>query len=301
MISSLSSCLIDRIQHIYTENNAKFTKSEFPDKSLTKKIVTNFSPRRKFLHSTFNNQFENLDMRKEVSSHDLHELPYSAIVSLKIISGSYSYNGNGVFVGPSHILTSRENIIHSSLEWFDEIQVAAGLIGEEVLFGTAKVIAARTFGTTYENPYFNLALIIIDQPLGKITGWMGIYAFPEDEDISQLPVMLVGYPSFLNRMYYEYGKVTVKSEILEHTIFTEEGSSGSPILFQKDDNYFVIGIHIYGIGEINKACRLSLSKFECLLENKNFMHKMLIYVIEYSQESKNQMLVIIVINFSLRF
>ena len=274
-LSNITNDSNDTIQVIYTKYNAKFTKSKLPDKSLTTKILGNCPTRRNSFNPKYNKQTENKDARKEVTYRDLNQLPYSAIVSLTMVSGLNSFNGNGVFVGPFHILTSRENIIQASSEWFTEIFVSAGLKGDEAIFGLAKVVAVRTFDTNYDNPELNLALIIIDQPLGKATGWMGMYVFQGEEELTQLPVTLAGYPGFVNRMHYESGRVTAKSEILEHTMLIAQGSSGSPIWFQKDGDYFVVGIHIHSSGAINIACRLSMSKFEFLVENKSLLHKIL--------------------------
>ena len=274
--SLFASSSNDNIQVIYTKNDAKFTKSRLPDKSTKTPIIENCQTRRNSLHPKCNKQFENQHDRRKVTYRDLNQLPYSAIISLTMVSGLNSSNGNGVFVGPSHILTSRENILQASSEWFEEIYVSAGLKGNEALFGISRVIAVRTFDTNYDNLELNLALIIIEQPLGKATGWMGMYVFQKDEDISQLPVNLAGYPGLVNRMYYQSGRVTtVKSEILEHKIFSEQGSSGSPIWFQKDDEYFVVGIHVHSFGEVNIASRLSMSKFEFLVENKSLLYKVL--------------------------
>ena len=47
------------------------------------------------------------------------------------------------------------------------------------------------------------------------------------------------------------------------------GNSGSPIWYKSGDQYFVVGIHIEAGKPYNKGCRLSLNKFESLLQKKN--------------------------------
>ena len=276
---SISNYSNDEILTVFSKDNDKYTMSRLPDKTFPVYPISNHPILRKSVKkSTYNKQYGKQNLRTEVSFRDLGQLPYSAIVSLTMVSrldGSF-YNGNGVFVGPSHILTSRDNVIQTSSECFADIYVVAGLKANEAIFGFSKVIAFRTFDTNCDNPDLNLALLIIDQPLGKATGWLGMYAFETDkEEFMELSANLTGYQNLVSKMCSESGNVRAKSEIIEHKMFTEDGSSGSPIWLKSNEDYFICGIHIGSWGDVNKACRLSVSKFEFFVENKELLYKTL--------------------------
>ena len=281
---------------VITKDKDKQTTGSDLNRFFSSNKVTGLPPTRNIKRSRYIPlKFPN--SRKELNADEYDKFPYSTIASLTMISSTSSskYNGNGVFVGPFHILTSRKNIIDRSSKPYSKILVAAGLRSQQALFGIAEVIAIRTFDTYDDNPDLDLALLIIDKPLGKATGWMGMYAFKEDIDLSKLLVCCAGYHGMLNTMYYEYGKVRANGEILEHNLYMENGSIGSPIWFKNSSNEcLIVGIHI----ENKEACRLSLSKLEALVEKANSSHKMLKFgedIRPYLQLREDEFVIIFII------
>ena len=277
------------IINIITSRNDKYTKGEHGDINISPEnnIISDIKTRIPLLKFSCIAQIEqsgNPDSQAKLICDQYDELPYSAIASLKMTSdypyANSIYTGNGVFVGPRHILTCRHNTVNEFNRWFDEIHVFAGLRVTEAHFGVAKVIAICTFDTDYDNPEQDLALLIIDNPLGKATGWMGMYAFKEDNDILEQGVGLTGYNDSTNFLYSQNGNVKPNGEILEHDFYTNHGSCGSPIWFRNEIGlYFVVGIHVDSREIVKKASRLSLDKFEALLENKtsNSKYKIMKY------------------------
>ena len=115
-----------------------------------------------------------------------------------------------------------------------------------------------------------IALLIIDKPLGLAAGWMGMRAFGNDRELLELDCHLTGFPSLRNDIYTEKGHIKVyMKEIIRYEYYTERGNSGSPIWYKSGDEYFVVGIHIEVGNPYRKGCRLSLKKFESLVQKKN--------------------------------
>ena len=78
---------------------------------------------------------------------------------------------------PRHILTCRHNLYNNlKNEWFENIDIVAGLKGTVGCFGHAIVIAYSTFNVAPQDSDYDIALLIIDKPLGLVAGWMGMNA-----------------------------------------------------------------------------------------------------------------------------
>ena len=101
-----------------------------------------------------------------------------------------------------------------------------------------------------------------------------MHAFRNDRELLQLDCHLTGFPYLKNDIYTEKGYIKAHmEEIIEYEYYTERGNSGSPIWYKSGDQYFVVGIHIEAGDPYKKGCRLSLNKFECLVQNKNSVYR----------------------------
>ena len=213
-----------------------------------------------------------------INYEQLESLPFSAVVSLtmveKIGNKKTFFHGSGVFVGPQHILTARSNLIDRVGEWFEEIQVIAGLHGDIARFGDSKVISIYTFEGLRDDPAYDMALLMIEEPLGRATGWMGMYANEKDKDLVDLASWVTGYSGngkssgdkMLNKAI---NLKMVDTNVMKYEMSAERQSIGSPIwMTNEKGEYFVIGVYMAedGISDLSVACRISIAKFERLVQ-----------------------------------
>ena len=99
---------------------------------------------------------------------------------------------------------------------------------------------------------------------------MGMHAYRNGKELLELDCNLTGFPCHSNDIYTEKGNIKVNmEEIIQYEYYAESGNSGSPIWYKRGDKYFVVGIHIEVGKPYRKGCRLSLNKFESLVQNKN--------------------------------
>ena len=88
---------------VYDKGNDKYTHSQEVNKLIKTTLITVEKGSRIPIKEEFNIK-ENLPLP---SLEDMNKLPYSAIVSWTMDD---KCNGNGVLVGPRHILTCRHNL-----------------------------------------------------------------------------------------------------------------------------------------------------------------------------------------------
>ena len=261
------------ILEVHNKGNDRFTRSQNGNMLIKKEPIQVNKGTRIPIKEQFNIK-ENLPLplsRTEVSDEEMNRLPYSAVVSLTMDG---KFNGNGVLVGPRHILTCRHNLYNTiENKWIKNIDIVAGLKGTVGRFGHANVIAYSTFNVAPEDSDYDIALLIIDKPLGLVAGWMGMHAFGDggDSKLLELDCHLTGFPYLKNDIYTQKGKIKklYMQEIIQYEYHTERGNSGSPIWHKSEDEYFVVGVHIEGGDPYRNGCRLSLKKFEYLVQNKN--------------------------------
>lgn len=97
---------------------------------------------------------------------------------------------------------------------------------------------------------------------GIYTGYFGLMVIDKIEDIKNGNISVHGYPgdkcSYKN--HEMWGKeikvnntVVIRNGIVEHQIDTYGGQSGSGLIFRKQNNYYIFGIHVRGKQKYNEA------------------------------------------------
>lgn len=92
----------------------------------------------------------------------------------------------------------------------------------------------------YQHDY---AFLELDTDLADSYGYLGI---DFSDEVSESILVLVGYPSDTNGVLYVYqGKVKYQQNQLIHTMNTNKGLGGSPIIELRNNQFYVVGIHGY--------------------------------------------------------
>ena len=229
--------------------------------------------------------------RKPILQSKVNIFPFSTIVHLEstflIFGKQHHCSGSGVFVGPRHVLTANHNVFHNIHNWALSIIVTPALHNKFSCFGNSNVIQIHSFTINSDDPSFDLALLILDQDLGYKTGWMGIAAIENNDELEKLYPQITGYPSNKNfDMFTHLGSITKASkELLDHDIDTGPGNCGSPMWVDMLWlGSFVIAIH----SQVNYGCRITKFKLECLVEyiNKTWGENENISIIKVSGNSQ---------------
>ncbi|MBN9343686.1 MAG: hypothetical protein BGO76_01710 [Caedibacter sp. 38-128] len=240
-------------------------------------------------------EFDNGRMDK-VKSHQIQTAPYKFFGNI-LITFPHALNkrtspvrcvGSGVLIGPNHVLTAGHNIYnHGRGGWAQEIIFTPAQHKEYKPYGEAKGVILRTFkgwiqgsGEGYD---YDIGLIILETAIGYQTGWMSLLE-PEETFLDLRPTLTIaGYPYKDVKLKTQDGVTKVKvAKMYKHSaplkesqemrllyeINTLEGQSGSPIIsfIKSIKTSFVLGIHTHGSTAANEGARLTINKFERILE-----------------------------------
>jgi V8-like Glu-specific endopeptidase len=180
------------------------------------------------------------------------------------------YGGSGVLVGPQHILTAAHNIYDykDKKGWAQKVVVRLGLNDKVAHYGEALAKRMYTFEPWVKtgDPAHDMALLVLDKPIGMNTGWCGLLA-ASSKDLQEHKMNITGYPGDkgLKEMWTMcHNLKEVRDEQLIYEIDTYAGQSGSGIWLNKWGSPYVIGIHTLGEDPMNKlgnaGVRLSYTK-----------------------------------------
>lgn len=198
--------------------------------------------------------------------------PYCIHVQVEMNFSDGPYGGSGSMVGPHHVLTCAHNVYNTSKnQWARSIQVYPAKEGNCAPFGRAEVTKVYLYEdwTRRKDRNFDIALLILNQSIGKLTGWGGICCTREDY-LNACPVHITGYPGDKGFDYMwtmEHKIQNVSSEAFEYIIDTFGGQSGSAVWtnnFGTQPNIF--GVHTLGSESANYGVRISNRKFKDFLE-----------------------------------
>lgn len=179
------------------------------------------------------------DRRETMPSDKLSTLPYSAVVNLEMTFNLQIFSGSGVLVGPSHILTARHNTYEGGSA--NLIRAIPAQHGSQARFGEAICVEIFRF------PDCDLALLVLDKPIGNTTGWLGVASYSDLEMLKNKQLEVTGYPGELdkrNRMYTSRGEIIhIIGDYVHYDIDTTKGQSGSPGLIKDMKQNLVVSIH----------------------------------------------------------
>jgi TPR repeat protein/V8-like Glu-specific endopeptidase len=194
--------------------------------------------------------------------------PYLFHSQLGLYFSGGKYGGSGTLVGPQHILTAAHNIYkNDTQEWVQTVVARLALNGNIIPFDECKASRIFTFGRWINNkdPEYDMALIILDRPIGLKTGWAGLLSL-NDQALKQEEIHVTGYPGDkgLTEMWtMSHSIKQVSSERIFYEIDTYPGQSGSAVWVNKWGSPYVVGVHTLGegiLGTGNSGARFSLPK-----------------------------------------
>jgi len=204
------------------------------------------------------------DGRKNISNTTTW--PYSIHTQLSMTLNGDTYGGSGSMVGPHHLLTCGHCVYDFDKGiFFEDISAYPALNGEIAPFGKVKVTKAYMFKGWRDqgDQRFDMALLLLDQPIGEYVGWGGLLS-AVDTELSQEEVHITGYPGDkgFKQMWSMSHKIkTIKPEQFDYEIDTCGGQSGSAIWINQGGLPMILGVHTLGSNSINSGVRLSIQKF----------------------------------------
>jgi V8-like Glu-specific endopeptidase len=210
--------------------------------------------------------------------------PYRAVVQLESFFKEPSNNdpnnlckyiGTGCFVGPQHVLTCGHNVYNEGV-WADQIKAIPAKHRQTAPFGRARVVRSYTYKkwSEGENDEYDIALLVLDEALGRYTGWFGLIGF-DDISILQRIFNLTGFAGDkkfrMHTMAHTIKKSSPKIIWYEHD--TSGGQSGSPVwLDMKGTGSVTVpmigGVHTVGEDDENHGTRLLQSMIVDLIVPK---------------------------------
>jgi TPR repeat protein len=194
--------------------------------------------------------------------------PYLFHSQLGLYFADGKHGGSGTLVGPQHILTAAHNIYkNDTQEWAQTVVARLALNGKIIPFDECKASRIFTFGRWVNNKdlEYDMALIVLDRPIGLKTGWAGLLSL-NDQALKQEEIHVTGYPGdkgLIEMWTMSHTIKQVSPERIYYEIDTYPGQSGSAVWLNKWGSPYVVGVHTHGEGVVgigNSGTRFSLPK-----------------------------------------
>jgi glutamyl endopeptidase len=220
------------------------------------------------------------DERVRISPASSH--PWRVHCALRITGRDGSrWIGTAFFVSPRLLLTAGHCVFIRSTNtarhgWVRSIDVMPGRDGNSLPYGTARStrfysVRGWTVDGDDEHDY---GAIVLDEPLGSRTGWLGFGTY-SDSTLTSSWGNLAGYPGDRGggaEQWYMARRIhSVGTRKLFYEIDTAGGQSGSAVYRIKDGQRHAMGIHAYGVGQYprNSATRITRPAFDNILTWKD--------------------------------
>ena len=186
--------------------------------------------------------------------------PYNAIVRLLIDVDGVEYRGTGFMVKPNVMLTAGHNIYdHDANKYCDRVYVV-DRNGD--LYQVYDAQIASQFKSDSSDKY-DWAVAKVSVKPGETAHYMNFKRMDESisPNVTGRDGEIAGFPMEVRAvttedMYTEMGKITsyVEAEkLLNYSIDTSGGNSGSPLIYYIDGTPYAIGIHVSGNSSGNTA------------------------------------------------
>jgi len=164
-----------------------------------------------------------------------------------------SSEGSGTMIGPNFVLTCAHVVVDNDSQPFHEVRFLPGAHKDKKYFGelvAAKVIVHPKYrypkDDDEKNWRYDIALLVLDIPIGNLTGWLGLGLIAENRLFS-VNITSYGYPEDkVDRMYKisaNNADIIYKEGLMLFRSKTVPGQSGSGIIYSPSDNMdYLIGV-----------------------------------------------------------
>ncbi len=206
---------------------------------------------------------------------DTQASPWRMICAIRARWGSRLMIGTGCLIGEDTVLTAGHVIYSPEFRQFAQhVEVIPGLNierlrGEQRPYGEAlarEQFAHDNWKSSF-SPKFDAAVIKLDKPLGKSTGWFGLASKPRD-DLMDVWAHVTGYPGEMKeerppgaladtapqiaaQLWHHAAPVeSIDNGRMFYKTDTTPGQSGAPIYVLPEAGQYatptVVGVHAYG-------------------------------------------------------
>ena len=202
---------------------------------------------------------------------DTRQSPWRFNCALRIKAKSgRNFVGTGWFIGPNTVATAGHCVfIHDHGGWAESVEVIPGLDGASRPFDSAVGTRFRSVDgwTEDRDSDFDYGVIILDEPLGRRTGWYGFAALDESRLFST-DANISGYPADrerATRQFFHARKITRASRRkIFYEVDTFGGQSGSPVFLNLENERVAVGIHTTGASTGNSGTLINHDVFNNL-------------------------------------
>ncbi|MHA1454052.1 MAG: trypsin-like serine peptidase, partial [Promethearchaeota archaeon] len=186
---------------------------------------------------------------------DATVFPFSSVVSIHVpADGGGYYMGSGALIDEYHVLTvAHIAYIDENDGWSTSMEIVPARDYSNEPFGVATAETIRVPGEwiASEDYRYDWALITLNEPIGNLTGWMGVATFDEDDSVYTDTVYTAGYPGDLNSGWRMYNTTDLGKGADYYThdfaLDTAGGQSGSAIWMENATGEYIITILAYEI------------------------------------------------------
>ena len=208
---------------------------------------------------------------------DATQYPYSTAAFLFSDFGNRIGQGSANFIGPNILITAAHNVYSQKFDQFvRDITVYPALDNGQYSYGAHKVIdhfVMKGFQSNHypsdkiplEAFYDDIAVLIIDRPIGNELGTLGISTFGNVD--YEVPVHTMGYPaqvSNIAQLYKTSGTIYKSDDNLLYTLNDVlKGNSGGAIY---NDNNQVIGVVTGENQQFNIGTKVSPEKLAAIVK-----------------------------------
>lgn len=195
--------------------------------------------------------------------------PYAPVGRIVSKFGSKTMIGTGTIIASRHVLTAGHVLFDPKLGgWADSVTFQAAKNEALEPFGSIPVkrLVSVKGWVEKQNPDFDFAVAVLDEPTGIIAGYHAFEAFT-DLKLSKLPVRVTGYPGDKGgkQMWTHADRLkSAAAEKVYYDIDTMPGQSGAAVYYE--DEGLIVAIHATGAGSGNGAVRITSAKKQYLLD-----------------------------------